>query len=352
MCKISVIVPVYNTENYLHRCVDSLISQTLSDIEIILVDDGSIDNSPAICDEYASKDPRVKTFHKINAGQGLARNDGIKLAKGIYISFLDSDDYYDKKACEILVNAMDSSKADLCSYGYKIQDNSGNLIRRPNIRPREYTDISVKEEFILHYFGDSMTDDNLRGVSSCMSVFRRDIIVSNNIEFPSERVVSSEDTAFCLEYCKHIKKAITIDNVLYHYCQNDSSFSKGYRPDRFKLMKAHISLLNDYASEYNNWYTVKDRIAMTTWINLIAAFKQEYEHFSRSQAIKHYKEMASDEDIKNALKELPYKQLPAKQKLLYMAVRWRLYLLAYELVGVRVKRNVSLICKESQRRRL
>ena len=98
--KISIIVPVYNVETYLQCCVDSLLHQTLKEIEIILVDDGSPDNSPAMCDEFAKHDDRVKVIHKKNEGQGYARNSGLEIAAGEYIAFVDSDDYVELNAYE------------------------------------------------------------------------------------------------------------------------------------------------------------------------------------------------------------------------------------------------------------
>ena len=338
--KISVIVPVYNTEKYLERCVKSLINQTLKDIEIILVDDGSPDGSGALCDEYARKDARVKAIHKENAGQGLARNDGIKAAASKYICFLDSDDYYELNACEVLVNTMEGTDADICSYGYRLDDPDGNLVKCPKVNNREYVGEEVRDKFILHYFGDSMKDEELRGVSSCMSVFKRSITVDNDINFPSERVVSSEDTAFCLEFCRYIKKAVTISDVLYHYCQNEGSFSQAYNPNRLRLMKAHIELLGDYSSKYGNYDQVKDRIAMTAWINLIAHFKQVYRKFNRRDAIRCYKEISEDQTICRALKELQQSELPSKQRLLYHALRLRMYALVYILIEIRAKKRL------------
>ena len=335
--KISVIVPVYNTAKYLKRCVESLIDQTLRDIEIILIDDGSKDQSPDICDEYARNDSRVYVIHKQNQGQGLARNDGIKAANGEYICFLDSDDYYEPKTCEILVDTMESTAADICSYGYQMDDSEGNLVKRPAIKDKEYIGKEGIRQFILHYFGDAMDDDELRGVSSCMSVFKRSIIREYNIDFPSERVVSSEDTAFCLEFCKYVSKAVTISDSLYHYCQNEGSFSQGYKPDRLRLMKAHIALLNDYAKQYDNYDQVKDRIAMTAWINLLAHYKQIYRNQPKPKALIAMKETAEDPDVKGAMVHLLVKQLPLKQQVLHAFIRNKLYRLAYRIVGIRAK---------------
>lgn len=334
---ISVVVPVYNTEKFIERCVESLLNQSASGVDIVLVDDGSPDSSPEICDRYAAEHECVQVLHKQNAGQGLARNDGIKIARGKFIAFLDSDDYYDSDACKKLIQVMEDSGADICSYGYQIDDKDGILVRRPEVRDREYVGNEVRDEFILHFFGDSPLDDNLRGVSSCMSVFKKDIIEEYDISFPSERVVASEDTAFCLEYCKYAQKAVTISDSLYHYIQNESSFSQGYREDRPKLMLAHINMLKDYADKYDNYASVKDRIAMTAWINLIAYFKQVYRNFDKKKSLMLYGEMSENDTIKSTLSGLRHELLPAKQKVLYYAVKMKCYWIVYLLVGIRAK---------------
>lgn len=336
-CDISIIVPVFNTEKYLVRCVESLISQSMNDIDIVLVDDGSTDSSPDICDKYASNDTRIQVIHKENAGQGLARNDGLEIAKGKYICFLDSDDYYEHDTCEELVRIMDETEADICSFGYQIDDKNGHIVTSFKVKEREYSGKDVKDKFILHYFGDTPCEDDLRGVFSCMSVFKKEIIMGHDIRFPSERVVSSEDAAFCLEYGKHIKKAVTVGRTFYHYCQNENSFSKSYRADRFRLMKAHINMLMEYAKQYDNYELVADRIGMSAWINLMACFKQEYRYLSRKEAINNYRMIAKDNIIKKAIQRLPWKQLPMKQRILYLAIEKECYELVYVIVGIRAK---------------
>ena len=183
--KISIIVPVYNVEKYLERCINSLVHQTMKEIQIILVDDGSTDKSPSICDDYAKKDKRILVIHKENEGQGIARNYGLARASGEYVCFLDSDDYYELDTCEKLYEILKETNADMCCFGYQINDKEGNLVRRPLIKEKIYQGEEIRNDFILHYFGDLPGDDNLRGFSSCMSAFRLSIIRDNNLEFPS-----------------------------------------------------------------------------------------------------------------------------------------------------------------------
>ena len=114
--KVSIIVPIYNVEKYLHQCVNSLLNQILKDIEIILVDDESPDNCPAMCDEYAKQDSRIKVIHKKNEGLGYARNSGLEIATGEYIAFVDSDDYVELDAYQKLYSIAVDKKTDVLYF--------------------------------------------------------------------------------------------------------------------------------------------------------------------------------------------------------------------------------------------
>jgi len=134
MPKISVIVPVYNTENYLKRCIKSVLTQTCGDFELILVNDGSKDSSPAICDEYAKVDSRIKVIHKQNEGPGITRNVGLDAASGAYFLFVDSDDWIMPEMLEKMVSQAEGNKADIVFCGYSIYN--GYMIKYPNTYPR------------------------------------------------------------------------------------------------------------------------------------------------------------------------------------------------------------------------
>ena len=122
---ISIIVPVYKAEKYLRRCVDSILAQTYQNIEVLLIDDGSPDNSGEICDEYAEKDSRVRVFHKPNGGVSSARNLGLKEAKGDYIGFVDADDYIDKTMYEVLLCNLIKENSDISICSYNQEDSNG-----------------------------------------------------------------------------------------------------------------------------------------------------------------------------------------------------------------------------------
>lgn len=338
--KISIIVPVYNVEKYLERCINSLIHQTLKEIQIILVNDGSTDNSPSICDAYAKKDERILVIHKENEGQGIARNHGLKNAIGEYVCFLDSDDYYELNTCEALYKHLKDTGADLCCFGYQIDDKDGDLVRRPLIREREYRGQEVKNDFILHYFGDLPEDDNLRGFSSCMSIFRISIIKDNNLEFPSERKVLSEDTIFSLEFCKHAERVTTLSKVFYHYCQNAESFSQGYRKDKFEKTKILYNILKKYTKEFHIEDKTNVRLAMLIWVNLMACLKQETRRIpesGRKEILKNVKIMCNDEMTKSELPKLIHAALPLQQKILLFCIIHKMSRITMEIAYIRAK---------------
>lgn len=338
--KISVIVPVYNVEPYLERCINSLIHQTLEEIQIILVNDGSTDNSSSICDEFARKDDRILVIHKKNEGQGIARNHGLANTSGEYVCFLDSDDYYELDTCEMLYQHLKETNADLCCFGYQIDDKDGNLVRRPLIREKIYQGQEVTEDFILHYFGDLPEDDNLRGFSSCMSVFRTSIIREYELEFPSERKVLSEDTIFSLEFCKHVNVVATLPQVFYHYCQNAESFSQGYRKDKFEKTKILYSILKEYTKEFQVEEKTNIRLAMLIWVNLMACMKQETRRipeYGRKEVLRNVKKMCNDEMTVKELPKLWNTSLPMQQKLLLFCIINKLPHLAMEIAYIRAK---------------
>ena len=189
MPKISVIVPVYRVEKYLGRCVNSLLGQTLSDIEIILVDDGSPDGCPALCDEFAKKDGRIKVLHKENEGLGLARNSGMSLAVGEYIAFVDSDDYVKSEMYRTLYEAAQRENADiamcgLCCIG-GIMSAKENDVQNINCFDG-YTVFDGKEgidRLMLDISGalPKEDQDSRYGFSSVKNIYRKEVLEKNKI---------------------------------------------------------------------------------------------------------------------------------------------------------------------------
>lgn len=205
--KISVIVPVYNVEKYLCSCIDSILAQTFTDFELLLVDDGSRDKSGEICDEYANKDCRVKVFHKENGGVSSARNLGIDESKGEYLFFVDSDDIISSFYIEMFVNYIkkNDSVCVVCKYTNRLSllKNQINSIKTKEMTSLEFLDeIWVSEGKLDGYLWNKM--------------FKRKILIDLNIRF-DEKVSIWEDMLFVVEYFINISTVVFVDAVLYYY---------------------------------------------------------------------------------------------------------------------------------------
>lgn len=338
--KVSIIVPVYNVEKYLKRCVDSLIRQSLAEIEILLIDDGSTDRSGELCDELAGADLRISVYHKENEGQGIARNLGLQKATGTYVAFLDSDDYYDPDTCRDLFELMEHTQADLCCYGYQIETQERQVVRIPHITDREYMGEAFQKEFVPHYFGDQPEKDELRGFSSCMTIFRRSIVEEHNICFPSEREYLSEDTIFSLRFCEHARKAVTTSKIYYHYCQNPNSFSQAFHEERLKQTISFGKTLDEWAVRMKLEPETRVRRAMYLWVNLMAYLRQGiryYEQTDPRQELSFIKAVCQQTEVRKKLEVLKKAQLPGQQKLLLGMILRRRYRSVLWLVRIRAK---------------
>ena len=149
-CLVSIVVPIYNVEKYLNRCIENLINQTYRNVEIVLVNDGSTDSCPQICDEYAKKDSRIKVIHKENQGPGVARNTGIENATGDYICFFDSDDYIESDTIEKCVLEITSNDADMVIFGHDCITPNGNCIYngKPNTPKKTFCGEEITQRLL------------------------------------------------------------------------------------------------------------------------------------------------------------------------------------------------------------
>ena len=257
MPKISVIVPVYNTEKYLRRCVDSILAQTFTDFELLLIDDGSSDSSGAICDEYAQKDPRVRVFHKENGGVSSARNLGLDNARGEWITFVDSDDWIEIHSLSIL---GENNDVDLIIASMKFEQ-SGTCGNFPKIGKLEHEELD-------HYLSINM--DHFSICSPWSKFFRNNIIKENEIRF-NNNLCFGEDSLFVKTYLLNVASIRCIDTLCYHYQDVGDDiyikYSKSFEPiyhyyseltriyDRFEKDKKYtISRHNIIGVVYNIAY--------------------------------------------------------------------------------------------------
>lgn len=270
---VSVVVPIYNVEKYLDRCITSVVNQTYKNIEIILVDDGSTDNCPVICDDWAKKDSRIKVIHKKNAGLGMARNTGIDNAQGEYIFFFDSDDYVDFSTAEKCVETITRENSDVVIYGrYDVYDDGRIEERKITVTVRCFDAESIKNELLPGMF----TYDMGFGVSSCGKMFSTDVIKNNNLRFRRESEIISEDAFFALEFFSKINSAVVISDMFYYYCKRNNSLTRSFKKDRQKQNDIFLEKSLQFAEKSSLPNTVAIHIKARYLLYSLEAIKQIY----------------------------------------------------------------------------
>jgi len=232
MCRISVIVPIYKNPVNFDKCLESIINQSIKDIEIIIVSDGP-KNIHQLCDEYAKKDNRIKVLKDIGKGLGGARNAGVKIAKGEYIAFVDSDDWVEQDTLKKALNVYENNDVDLVVFDTEFENNC--KITQKRIDEENY--ISLKFEGLIDLNRDSIFNTN---VHAWNKLWKKEIIDKYNIKFPD--FVCFEDFPFYFKYVFASKKAYYLKEKLYVYNRRDnSSMAETYNKMCFKQNKVHIT---------------------------------------------------------------------------------------------------------------
>lgn len=345
--KVSIVVPVYNTEKYLIRCINSIINQTIKDIEIIIVDDGSKEECAALCDEILKTDSRIKVIHKENGGLGFARNSGIEVAKGEYIGFVDSDDYIEPPMYEALYNAAEKYDADLCLSGICFV--GGNMFSESggNTKKEYFNEYTVFEKedmkkLLLGVVGalPEEPDDSRYGVSVCKNIFKTSVIRERKIEFLSERKILSEDTLFMVDFIKSVKRAVGVPGAHYCYMRNEESLSKSYNKERFEKSIVFLDELEKRIADTIKKCEYKIYLDRLTQGFGRVLCSQEIMHakdnkIKFSHLKKRLKEICTQDKIQNVLKSYPWYKLPVKQAAFAFAMKYKLFSLQKVMVLLR-----------------
>lgn len=321
---VSIVIPVYNVEKYLHECIESILSQSYTDFEIILVDDGSTDSSGEICDSYANN-PKVKVIHKQNAGLGLARNTGMEAASGKYVTFIDSDDYWCPNALEELMSAMEREQAETCIGGYTRVSNEGEklLEEQPQLQVF-HTNEEVRKLFFPRLMGSAPTKKDAFRPSVWNAVYSLNIIRENKLKFPSERVYIAEDIMFDLDYYLYANRVVTVPSPGYCYRVTPGSLTQKYKADRFEkvifLYQAVFEKIKSYGYDDECMLRAKRQF----FVYLRSCIKQEsveVSKLSKKAALKNIREICSNSFTKDCIKSYPVKYLGMKQKLFLFFVQ-------------------------------
>ncbi len=333
MPKVSIIVPVYKVEKYLERCVSSLRNQTLQDIEIILVDDGSPDQCPAMCDELAETDSRIKVVHKKNGGLSSARNAGLRVAEGNYVGFVDSDDDCELDMYEKLCTVMEQEHVDFVMSDYvRISANGNRILKSQGISDGRFDKRRIRQDIFPHLIMRECVDYGPL-LSVCICLYRTDFLRFNGLEF-DEQVRWSEDNIFSAEVGYLANSFFYLKGEgLYHYYQNPGTITTAYRPgawDVYTTMNHHLHAFFDSVSDYDFSRQLKLHMIYYACNCIGQACSQPKEI-----AMPEIKRILNAQDLKNAFVDFPMPEIPVKLKLQLMLMKHRCTGLLYKIISQR-----------------
>ena len=275
---VSVVVPIYNVEKYLDRCLNSIVNQTYRNLEIILVDDGSPDRCPEMCDAWAEKDSRIKVIHKKNAGLGMARNTGIENATGSYICFCDSDDYMHENTVEKACEAIIRNDVEIVMFGLSRISSQGAVIRHvsPETDKTVFRAEEVQNVFLLDLIDPDCEDARNKNLSlsACVCLFSMELIRRTGWRFVSERDIISEDSYSLIWLYRYVNSVAILPESFYCYCENTASLTQTYRPERFDRIRDFYVTCTDMAEQIGHNGKVCARISGLFLSFSIAAMKQ------------------------------------------------------------------------------
>lgn len=315
--KISLIVAAYNVEKYIERCINSLIGQSYSDLEIVLVNDCSTDKTLDICKEYEKKDPRIVVVDKkVNQGLSEARNSGIDVASGEYLTFVDGDDFLEENTIGNCVDKLLKLNADELVFGSCFDRSNGESYKMDIISSKEF--YSGQEDMKLYFneaigsLPSSKSDRNI-GITPWGRIYKKSIIDKFNLRFISERELIYEDLTFFLISTKYFFTVSIINEPFYHYCENQGSLTQKCDLERFdKVKKMYLYIKKQYKEEiFENTETLlRFKRQMISYIRLSVMQLAQ----SRSGG-SHIKAICNDSFTKEVLENYPINRLPLKQRI-------------------------------------
>lgn len=327
---VSIIVPVYNVEKYLRQCIKSLINQTYSKIEIILVDDGSTDSSGSICDEYSKNNLNISVIHKKNEGLGFARNSGLEKAQGEYVTFIDSDDVADLDLVELLMEGIKKSKADTCIGGFKRVSEDGKLNYIEQYEEEIFENQEVYDVLFAKMLGSAPDKHDAIRMSVWNVMYSMKIIKKYNIKFSSEREFISEDIIWDSEYFKYSKRVKVINSTAYSYRITPGSLTQKYKPNMLdKICTLYLEMKRRVDEEKNI------RLQRQFLVNLRMCIKQEKKSISKKQKKEIKKAIRSIVEykvVKDVVDEY-YKLIKQKKQKIFIAlIKYRCINLIYWII--------------------
>ncbi|MCM1521590.1 MAG: glycosyltransferase [Muribaculaceae bacterium] len=334
---LSVIVPVYKTERYLDGCVESLLGQTVKDMEIILIDDGSPDRCPEMCDSWAAREERIRVIHKQNEGLGYARNTGIDHARGKYIAFIDSDDIIEPQTYAVAIEEMERNGADTVRFKCnRFIDNGEHGAETYDKQPVIFDKPEQIRALALCIFDIPTPDMDTYdlGGSACMALYRLDIIRENNLRFENERQYLSEDYLFNLDYYTKASKVVWLPRTYYHYRITVGSLTYGANlrvMERVEIYSRHLEeMLSERGFEAEARQYAAGFYMRALRVNLKFVFMAP--NLTLAEKHRWFSERTADPYFREICAEYPWRGLPLKQRILFKTMYGRHFYSSYGLI--------------------
>ncbi len=268
MCKVSIIVPVYNAQSTLEKCIASITAQTYRDFELLLINDGSVDNSADICRAASFEDARIVYIEKENGGAASVRNLGIDSAKGDYLCFIDSDDYVEPDMLEFMYDKAIQHNADIVQCGYIMENDgvSSAIVNADGV----YCGDEINNR-IVEIKSKNLID------SPCNKLYKRSFVVESGVRMPENEAF--EDTDFNLRLLRYKPKIVLSERAFYHYILHMGSTTRHYNPDKLNIMKKRAKLLKEVTrgiDDYCDFYLIKSVFSAIIDMFLSCSKKQIY----------------------------------------------------------------------------
>lgn len=310
--KVSIIVPVYNAEKYLRDCLDSIANQTLSDVQVLMIDDGSKDSSASICKEYADKDPRFEYYHKDNGGTATARNVGLKNAKGEYVGFVDSDDFIESNMYEIMYNRANEEDIDI------LFATKPGLDDYVDLKTGVYNRDSIIQNIFPNMIPHIISSGTFRTVDwgNWSRIFKRSIISENKIRM-YEGSRRCEDFAFCVECTLHANSYMVIDEgELYHYRPNENSKSRSYSKNMWKSIRALMRYMQEMTAHCTE-YDFRNAMDYCIFYFASQVVRNEMRNSDHKQIERKISEVLDDELCISAVNAVSSEKMNSEYKSIY-----------------------------------
>lgn len=337
---VSVIVAIFNIKRYLNRCIKSIVNQTYSNLDIILVDDGSTDGCSGICDEWSKKDSRITVIHKKNGGLSSARNAGMKQANGEYVCFVDGDDFIEDKLIASSYKEAINNDADVVIYSNYIVNNERKKKDSLTSSKKVYSEGEIMSLLFNECIGTlpNHKSDYDVGFSPWGRLCKRKLLIDNSIQFKSERVFIYEDLMFLLDLMPVTKKAVVLNEPLYDYCENADSLTRKPDPTRFKRIKEQYFYLKNnpfYHKEIFSNYNTELRFKRT----MLGYIRNSISRLENRSWYSDTKAISNDDFSKDILKDYPINKLPIKQRLFAYCLKYKFDLLTIIMVRLNNRRR-------------